>query len=159
MSFSGENRKGAFRRAPGGTGLMRVRPTRAAHSTRPWVPRAVAGGRGLSCHARCEDGESLLHFGGAAMRAFGALPIAGADEHFAIFVAGVAMKFVKRHGRTLLKNHSPFQSHPPSTSTERSSPFSHSTATRKGRQHTSQSVVNCCDARFVSSNSVDTCPQ
>ena len=52
----------------------------------------VAAGAG-----RGEGGKFLGQFLRAAMRAFRALPIAGADEDFAVALAFLAMKFVNRH--------------------------------------------------------------
>jgi uncharacterized protein YqjF (DUF2071 family) len=52
----------------------------------------AAGADGGKC------GEFLGQLLGAAMRAFGVLPVAGADEDFAVALALPAMKLVNRHG-------------------------------------------------------------
>ena len=54
-------------------------------------------GRGTGA-GRGERGKFLGQFLRAAMRAFRALPVAGADEDFAVALALFAMKFVNRHG-------------------------------------------------------------
>jgi hypothetical protein len=48
---------------------------------------------------------------------------------------------------------------PPDTSTPRISPGLHVTVTSKGRQHTSQSVVNRWFGTLVSMATSDACPQ
>lgn len=48
-----------------------------------------------------EHGELLGQSGGTAIRALGTLPIAGADEDFAVPLAFFAMKFVNRHDNKL----------------------------------------------------------
>ena len=76
---------------------MRVRTAGAAHSAGAWVARTVARRCSLTSHAGSESGKALFQFGRTAMRAFGSLPIAGTDEHFAFLVTRVAVKFVERH--------------------------------------------------------------
>src|SRR5436305_6291399 len=49
--------------------------------------------------------------------------------------------------------------HWPRTSKLTTSPGSHSANTSKGRQQTSQSVVNCCSAMLVSITRSNSCPQ
>ena len=56
--------------------------------------RTSAGGAGAG---RGEGGKFLGQFPGAAMRAFRALPVTGADEDFAVALALFAMKLVNRH--------------------------------------------------------------
>src|ERR1044072_3159815 len=68
-----------------------------AHAAGTWFARAnrrlarvtAAGG---------ENGESLLQFHRAAVRTFRSFPFRGANEDFAVALAGAAMKFVNRHG-------------------------------------------------------------
>lgn len=50
-----------------------------------------------------KGGKFLRELLRAAMRAFGILPIAGADEEFAVLPALVTIKLVYRHGRILLQ--------------------------------------------------------
>ena len=54
---------------------------------------------------------------------------------------------------------SSLQLHPDWTSRLKTSPGSHSANTSKGRQHTSQSVVNRCDSTLVSITNSNHCPQ
>ena len=62
---------------------------------------AAIAGRFRACGTgagRGKRGKFLGQFLGAAMRAFRALPIAGADKDFAVALALLAMKLVNRHG-------------------------------------------------------------
>jgi hypothetical protein len=49
-----------------------------------------------------EDGKLLVQPGRAAMRTGCALPVAGADEDFAVALAFFAMKFVNRHENRII---------------------------------------------------------
>jgi hypothetical protein len=62
----------------------------AAHS-------AAWGGIGGAGSTGGENGELFFKAGRTAMGALGSLPVAGADEDFAIFTALFALEFVDRH--------------------------------------------------------------
>jgi hypothetical protein len=73
-----------------------MRPTGAAHPTGTGHAGAARLGT-FTADAGGEDGELLGQFHGTAMGAFGAFPIAGANQNFAVLTALFAMKFVNRH--------------------------------------------------------------
>ena len=50
-----------------------------------------------------KDGKLLGQFFRPAVRAGGSLPIAGADEDFAVALAFLAMEFVNRHGEKITR--------------------------------------------------------
>src|SRR5690242_5889620 len=67
----------------------------------PATATALGFSRGSASTAgigRGEDGKFLFEFRRAAFRTFGALPIAGAHQDFAVFAAFSAMKLVDWHG-------------------------------------------------------------
>jgi hypothetical protein len=75
-----------------------MRPSRAAHAAR--LGCAGAGWRRLTAAAsvgRGEHGKFLGQLGRTAVRAFRALPVAGADQDLAVLLTLLTMKFVKRH--------------------------------------------------------------
>src|SRR5688572_9266148 len=76
---------------------MRVRLARAAHSTRPWVPGTIRLLCRISLNRRCKCREVLGQLRRPTMGAFGAFPLTGTHQHFAVFLATLTMKLVKRH--------------------------------------------------------------
>jgi len=86
-----------LRRNAGGTSVP-MRPAASAAATAGHTAGWRRRRAGFTGGRRGEDGEFFGQFGGAAMRAFGSLPIAGAHEDFTILCATFAMKFVDRHG-------------------------------------------------------------
>lgn len=69
----------------------------AAHAAGTRLSRAGRFGTSGTAHTRGKCGKLLGQFGGTAMRAFGAFPIAGTHQHLAVFLALPAMKFVDWH--------------------------------------------------------------
>ena len=61
-----------------------------------------AGGRIAARVGGGEGGKFLGQLLRAAMRTFGILPVGGADEDFAVTVAGLAMKFVDWHEEKII---------------------------------------------------------
>src|SRR5579863_5316312 len=74
---------------------MRMRAAGAAHAAGSGV--AGAGGFGIAVGRRGEDREFFGELFGATMRAFRALPVAGADEQLAVLLTFLAMKLVDGH--------------------------------------------------------------
>lgn len=82
-----------------GIALVSVWPTAGAGTATTATTAGFAGGP-IAAASVCggEDGEFLLEFCGAALRALCAFPIAGTHKEFAVFPAFFAMKLVDRHG-------------------------------------------------------------
>lgn len=101
---------------------MRSTPAAAAAATPAdraavhGASRHVAAGAGVAGGRGREDRELFIQLGGAAMRAFGPLPIRRTDQDFAILFALFAMKLVNRHGTIIIRrlkssSHKRFQSY------------------------------------------------
>lgn|SRR5579884_1841280 len=78
---------------------------RFASATHPAGMGSAGAGRfgsARAARARREHGEFLGELRRAAMRALRPFPLAGAHEHFAVLLAFLAMKFVNRHGKTII---------------------------------------------------------
>jgi len=77
-----------------------MRLARAAHAAGGGLAAAGAGEicGASTCHAGGKGGELLFEARGTALGAEGSLPIARADQDFAVLVARFAVKFVNRHG-------------------------------------------------------------
>jgi hypothetical protein len=73
---------------------------RVASAAATMTAAGAFAGRGISARAsRGEGGEFLRQLLRAAMRAFGILPVGGADEDFTVALALPAMEFVDGHKR------------------------------------------------------------
>ena len=81
---------------------MPMWPARAAHAAGTWF--AGANGRLAAAFrvGRREDGKFLLQLRRTTVRTLRALPVAGADQDFAVPFALLALKFVNRHDGKIL---------------------------------------------------------
>jgi hypothetical protein len=82
---------------------MLMRPAAGAGATAAAVRFSGRRGLGAAGVGRGEHGEFLLQPIGAALRAFGAFPIAGTNKNFVILSAFFAVKFVDRHGKRITR--------------------------------------------------------
>ena len=83
---------------------MPMWPARAAHAAGTWF--TAANGRFAAAFrvGRREDGKFLLQLRRTTARTLRALPVAGADQDFAVALAFFAMKFVNRHARRIAES-------------------------------------------------------
>lgn len=77
--------------------------TRATTAATVTAAAWFLGGSRFAAARRREGGKFLIQLAGAAMRTFRSLPVSGADKDFAVAFAGLAMKFVDRHGATVFR--------------------------------------------------------
>ena len=81
---------------------MPMWPARAAHAAGTRCARANGRFPATIRTRRCEDGEFLRQLRRTTVRTLRALPVAGADQDFAVRFALRAMKFVNRHDGKIL---------------------------------------------------------